>query len=449
MRFTLNCFIICVLLASLTAIATAEPVHSVPEGRFYITAGEHQICVPYLSNRPIDETHLDRDRCVISLPGGSRDIEQVAEWVQAGAYSAGALPTTLLVGIQFLLETDVDAHFLDDDVAFWDHMAWYVGELSDSSDHNPRAARASSYTFMDSLVYTIARANPHFDAIVITGPSAGAKYAQRYAASTRVEQLLASENLPPMIHITVNNGSFVYLNDRRRCVDGDFAVPDQVMQGFIPRFNSHPYGMVEANEYMMTTGVENIISQYRDRWVYYIIGSLDDGPNSDNQPMGMQGWNNIQRNVFFFEHLVDEYGGANLNHELIVIEGADHHEEEILQDPLTWEPMFYFIPTVTSVDEGSTVGSPSELPTVASLDVYPNPFNSSTSLAVSLPLSGNLKVEVFNVAGQRVSTLHDDWSPSGRQTFTFAPFNQSSGIYFVHVTARGQLSEVRKITLMK
>ncbi len=449
MRFFLTGSFSCLLLLICSGFAFAEPVETVPPDRFYITVDDEQLCVPYLANRSIDEPQLDRDRCVISLPGGSRDIEQVAEWMQAGAYQAGSLETTLLVGIQFLLETDIDEHMLENEVAFWDHMAWYVGEDSDSSEHNPRLVRASSFTFMDSLIYHVAQVNPHFDAIVVTGPSAGAKYAQRYAASTRIESLLASEDLPPMIYVTVNNGSFVYLNDRRRCVDGDFAVPDEVLQGFIPRFNHHPYGMIEVNEYMLTTSVENIISQFQDRWVFYVIGELDDGPNSDNQPMGLQGWNNIQRNTFFYEHLLDEYGNGNTNHELIVIEGADHHEDEILLNPLTWEPMFYFVPPAVNVDETPNDGSLYELPTTAALNIYPNPFNSSTTLTVSLPLSGKLKVEIFNVAGQRVESLYNGWAQAGHHSLDFSPSGQSSGVYFVHVTARGQFSEVRKMTFMK
>ncbi|MCB2212443.1 T9SS type A sorting domain-containing protein [bacterium] len=437
-----------VLLLVLSISATAEPVQSVPDGRFYITVGDEQICTPYLSNQSIDETHPNRDRCVIILPGGSRDIEQVGDWMQQAAFQADALETTLLVGIQFLLETDVDTHLLNDDVVFWDHMAWYNGDVSDSSGHNPRYARASSFTFTDSLVYHIWQLNPHFETFVITGPSAGGKYTQRYAATNRIETYLAQNDGPPMIYTTINNGSFVYMDAGRRAIDGTFPEADDLSLTFIPRYNKYPYGLEELNDYSAETGSQTIYNQYRYRWGFYIIGELDNGPNSDDQPMALQGYNNIQRNVVYAEHLTSTYG-TDHNHEVIVIEGADHNTHEIILDPTTWEPLFYFVPPESAVEEEGNHGGSSTLPQEASLVAYPNPFNPSTNLTVTLPHAGRLKVEVFNVAGQRVALLENAQVSAGEHAFTFAPEQQSSGVYFVHVTARGQFSEVRKITLLK
>jgi hypothetical protein len=335
-----------ILIAGLVLLSsTFFPVHGqfVADGRFYVTSGEESLCVPLVSNRPIDVPQPNVDRVVIVLPGGSRNVVQMWEEYRVAAFQAEVLESTMLVGMQFLIESDIEFYDLENDVAYWTHTGWHMGELSDSTTANQRPFSLSSYTFMDSLIYQIATVNPHVEAIVVSGPSAGAKYTQRYAAANRVESLLGQQNGPPMIHVPIANGSFIYLSEHRRRVDGEFATPDQVMQGFIPQYNRFPYGLSELNEYCQETGEDYISSSYGEKYVFYIIGAIDNGPNSDNQPMAMQGWNNIQRNVFFYEHILSHYG-PEANHSLILIPGVAHEADLILQNTLSWEPLFFFVP---------------------------------------------------------------------------------------------------------
>jgi len=80
---------------------------------------------------------------------------------------------------------------------------------------------------------------------------------------------------------------------------------------------------------------------------------------------------------------------------------------------------------------------------------YPNPFNPTTSLAVSLPQTAELNVAIYNIAGREVATVSNDTYQAGQHTLTIDGTAMSSGVYFVHVLASGHRSEVRKIVLMK
>jgi len=80
---------------------------------------------------------------------------------------------------------------------------------------------------------------------------------------------------------------------------------------------------------------------------------------------------------------------------------------------------------------------------------YPNPFNPSTTVSVSLPESAELTVTVFNIAGQRVSTLTDGRLNAGRHEFTFDANGFASGIYFIHSSVPGQLNQVQKVLLVR
>ncbi len=97
-----------------------------------------------------------------------------------------------------------------------------------------------------------------------------------------------------------------------------------------------------------------------------------------------------------------------------------------------------------------SVASEPELPTVFAVgNAYPNPFNPSTSLDIDLPEAGEVEVAVYNVAGQLVATVTKGVYQAGYHTFSIDGSHWASGVYFVRATIPGQLTEMRKIVLMK
>ncbi|MCB2213126.1 T9SS type A sorting domain-containing protein [bacterium] len=100
--------------------------------------------------------------------------------------------------------------------------------------------------------------------------------------------------------------------------------------------------------------------------------------------------------------------------------------------------------TVTAAEDGLAI------PTEFSVSrAYPNPFNPSTSLTVTLPDAANLRVAVYNVAGQLVATLANGHTGAGSHQLSFNAAHLSSGIYFVHTQVDGAVMGVQKVTLMK
>ncbi len=79
---------------------------------------------------------------------------------------------------------------------------------------------------------------------------------------------------------------------------------------------------------------------------------------------------------------------------------------------------------------------------------YPNPFNPNTRFELTLPKKEDVRIEIFNVLGQRVLKLHDGLMSAGVHTFTVEGHAMSSGIYFYRVKA-GQFTQTRKMVLMK
>lgn len=84
---------------------------------------------------------------------------------------------------------------------------------------------------------------------------------------------------------------------------------------------------------------------------------------------------------------------------------------------------------------------------------YPNPFNPATTFAFSIPRSGRVRVDVFDILGRVVKTLYDGTLPAGRHTRVWDGTDQhgnraSSGVYLYRVKYNDQ-SVMRKMVLMK
>jgi len=81
--------------------------------------------------------------------------------------------------------------------------------------------------------------------------------------------------------------------------------------------------------------------------------------------------------------------------------------------------------------------------------IYPNPFNPSLNIKVSLPEKAELKLSVYNVLGQEVARIADHSFNAGNHNFVFNGSDLSSGVYFVNACVGGKLNQVQKVILMK
>jgi hypothetical protein len=79
---------------------------------------------------------------------------------------------------------------------------------------------------------------------------------------------------------------------------------------------------------------------------------------------------------------------------------------------------------------------------------FPNPFNPSTTINYSLPVSGNVKLTVYNILGRKVATIVDGYKAAGNYSVLFNGSNLASGIYMYRLEA-GNYSFVKKLTLIK
>ncbi len=111
---------------------------------------------------------------------------------------------------------------------------------------------------------------------------------------------------------------------------------------------------------------------------------------------------------------------------------------------LEWFQPGYFIWGAT----GHITDAP-DTPVVAALGhCYPNPFNPTTSIPVSLGRDVHVRLAVFDVRGRLVRTLQDGAMTAGDHVFTFRGDGLGSGAYIARLETPAGV-HTQRLTLIK
>lgn len=79
---------------------------------------------------------------------------------------------------------------------------------------------------------------------------------------------------------------------------------------------------------------------------------------------------------------------------------------------------------------------------------YPNPFNPTTVINYSVATKGAVRLEVFNILGQKVATLLNKVQNAGQYDVSFDASQLTSGVYIYRIMA-GSFVQSRKMVLLK
>jgi Secretion system C-terminal sorting domain len=111
--------------------------------------------------------------------------------------------------------------------------------------------------------------------------------------------------------------------------------------------------------------------------------------------------------------------------------------------PCDWQPDD---PLSNGMSGQNSTGS---IPGTYSLnECYPNPFNPTTKIDYALPQDAYVSLRVFNVLGQEVGRLVDEYQTAGYKSVEFDASRLPSGLYFYRLTA-GNFVDMKKMMLLK
>ena len=99
----------------------------------------------------------------------------------------------------------------------------------------------------------------------------------------------------------------------------------------------------------------------------------------------------------------------------------------------------------TAVETGTSANT---LPETFGLTCQPNPFNATTTIMYSLPEGGKVSLGVYNLRGQLIAALIDDYQGAGEYDVIWDASDYSSGVYFYKLQA-GDFVSTKKMNLLK
>lgn len=79
---------------------------------------------------------------------------------------------------------------------------------------------------------------------------------------------------------------------------------------------------------------------------------------------------------------------------------------------------------------------------------YPNPFNPTTTIRYELPKESRVKLEIYDILGQKVATPVDEEKNAGRYEVRWDAARFSTGVYFYRLQA-GEFREMKKLMLLR
>ncbi|MDI6804793.1 MAG: T9SS type A sorting domain-containing protein [Bacteroidota bacterium] len=79
---------------------------------------------------------------------------------------------------------------------------------------------------------------------------------------------------------------------------------------------------------------------------------------------------------------------------------------------------------------------------------YPNPFNPTTTIKYDLPTSQHVTIRVYNLLGQEVMTLVDEFQQPGYKSMLLDLSNLASSVYFYRINT-GDFVAVKKFVMLK
>ncbi|MCD6205427.1 MAG: T9SS type A sorting domain-containing protein [Candidatus Marinimicrobia bacterium] len=199
-----------------------------------------------------------------------------------------------------------------------------------------------------------------------------------------------------------------------------------------PNQDSPVYGLIDTVivppadmkwvKMLSDTGYTHDANVYHDAFITFQVGQ-----KGGDFPIGyMVTVNTIDMFGFFADNDIDDGGSSGWG------DGVD-----------TLMNQWVTVTGGTAVEQVSSVASEFKL-----AQNFPNPFNPTTNIQFEIPENSFVTLTVYDLMGQEVTKLVNDYRAAGSYSVTFDGAELSSGIYFYKLQA-GNLSKTMKMVLAK
>ena len=280
--------------------------------------------------------------------------------------------------------------------------------------------------------------NPVLENSIVSDNSASYKGGGIYSGGSTIvlTRVSITANVGP------NNGGGIYLNSSDLIAD-NITISDNYASnggGGIYCFSSHPcllncilWNDYPNEVYFFDQGFTNTITvSYSD------IQGGENGIVTNNN--GTVNWlaGNIDEDPLFVDAANGDY---HLTASSPCIDAGDPNSPLDPDGTIADMGAFYF-------DQNAEIEDSELHGAKYSLSNFPNPFNPETTISYQLPVDHNVDLKVFNIKGQLVETLVNDYKPAGEHSIIWNAEKQASGIYFVRLET-GNKEHIKKMILLR
>ena len=89
-----------------------------------------------------------------------------------------------------------------------------------------------------------------------------------------------------------------------------------------------------------------------------------------------------------------------------------------------------------------------DIPVEFDLKIFPNPFNPTVSIDLSMKVAEKVSISIFNINGEEVGLIYNGFLDIGNYVKQWEPIMKTSGIYFIKIQSEN-FSKTKKIMLIK
>jgi len=151
--------------------------------------------------------------------------------------------------------------------------------------------------------------------------------------------------------------------------------------------------------------------------------------------------NNWERVIIELDEIVKELGMSYTND--FVIKFQHYDNDKIPRDGFAFDDINVYS---NSKDPGLEKTISNNAINIAN---YPNPFNASTTISFSLKDNSHVEIVIYNVKGERVSTIMNENRDSGIYTFRWDGTDLSADIYFIKLKVDDKVTDIQKTIILR
>lgn len=285
----------------------------------------------YQGSHDVEEPDEAVRRVVVAVHSSSYQPQEAYNAVRVALAGTDLDTETVCIVAPQILEAAELPATVPDNLLYWNSFPF---RGTSSARVGPEAVRVSVSAFevLDHWLERLADPQlfPHLETIVLLGHSAGGQLVNRYAIAGRYPEELRAGRGVHLRYLVLAPSSYLYFTGERD-LDGDGTgdFPIVGAGGVCPDYNDYGYGMEGLYLYPAETGFPQMRAQYRQRFVFYLVGDADNDPDdpslATNCEAMAQGPDRLERASRYFQHLVAVFGpDLQTRQRLTVLPGVGH-----------------------------------------------------------------------------------------------------------------------------